>query len=158
MEPRPGAKPCRFFAIEDSVIRRASNAAGGKSRPGVGSSGSGRLDSLIRGCLAMDASEAFARLVAVSEKLLHETMRLRNDVRLLNGRIIAIEEEEEFAETILPRRKVNILDAINEIELSRIAIRDCEHELSAIRARIDSIADNEASREEMRKFIVPRSN
>lgn len=103
----------------------------------------------------MKPSEALDRLVQVSEKLLMETARLRRDVQTLNSRIMDFEDSEgptQLAEPF-PRKKANILDAINEIEVSRKTIRECEIDLRRIESRLSVIVDHEASREEMKKFI-----
>jgi hypothetical protein len=46
-----------------------------------------------------------------------------------------------------------IPDALNMIDMARTHIQNCEYEISAIRARLDEIADDVVSREEMKGWI-----
>jgi hypothetical protein len=45
-------------------------------------------------------------------------------------------------------------DALNLIDLARQNIQNCEYELSAIRARMDAIAEDVISREEMKPWML----
>src|SRR5262249_46280383 len=99
-----------------------------------------------------------AHLCSAAEKLLRETERLRRDVARLNQRIQPIEKVdgrgEAWVEEWKPERKVwKAVDALNLINTARTHILNCEHELSAIRPRIDAIENDAISREEMKPWI-----
>jgi hypothetical protein len=103
-----------------------------------------------------EALDAVKRLTAVAEKLLHETERLRGDVARLNARLDPIEGDEDDVYDEPPplaRVKWPVPDALNVIDQARRNILNCEHELSAIRARVDTIAEDVVSREEIKHLI-----
>jgi hypothetical protein len=102
-----------------------------------------------------NTTKTVEQLATAAEKLLHETQRLRRDVANLNNRIAAFEGSVTPFEEIPPppRKTWKALDALNMIEQSRTNILNCEHELSAIRARIDAIESDAISREEMKPWI-----
>jgi hypothetical protein len=104
-----------------------------------------------------DTKVSVARLCTAAEKLLQETERLRRDVSGLNQRIQPIEHSvpgEDWVEQTPPERRVwRAVDALNIIMEARTNILNCEHELSAIRARIDTIERDAISREEMKPWI-----
>jgi hypothetical protein len=83
------------------------------------------------------------RLCTAAEKLLQETERLRRDVLGLNQRVQPIGDmgtDKGWIEQPPAERKVwKAVDALNLINETRTNILNCEHELSAIRARIDAI-------------------
>jgi hypothetical protein len=103
------------------------------------------------------ALDAVTKLTAVAEKLLRETERLRNDVARLNARIEPIDgHENRFDDRQPPPSPVvrwPVPAALNMIDSARQGILNCEHELSAIRARIDNIAEDAISREELKPWI-----
>ena len=103
------------------------------------------------------ALDAVMKLTAVAEKLLHEAERLRRDVAALGARVQPIEGvvEPRFGDpsTLRPRLKWPVPDALNMIDEARQHIRNCEYELSAIRARMDNIAMDAHSRDEMKPWI-----
>ena len=86
-----------------------------------------------------DTKVSVARLCTAAEKLLQETERLRRDVVGLNHRVQPVEDTRPGEETPAERRVWKAVDALNLIMEARTNIRNCEHELSAIRARIDTI-------------------
>jgi hypothetical protein len=104
-----------------------------------------------------DTKVSVARLCTAAEKLLQETERLRRDVSGLNQRVQPIEHSvpgEDWVEQTPPERRVwRAVDALNIIMEARTNILNCEHELSAIRARIDTIERDAISREEMKPRI-----
>jgi hypothetical protein len=102
-----------------------------------------------------DALDAVKNLTAVAEKLLLETERLRRDVVMLNARVEPIEGWEPRRDFHQPHPKAKwpIPDALNMIDTARASILNSEHELSAIRARIDNIASDAISRHEMKPWI-----
>ena len=101
------------------------------------------------------ALDAVRKLTAVAEKLLHETERLRRDVAMLNARVQPIEGgEPPFGDSPpIPKVKWLVPDALNMIDMARANILNCEYELSAIRARMDNIASDALSRDEMKPWI-----
>jgi hypothetical protein len=102
------------------------------------------------------ALDAVVKLTAVAEKLLREAERLRNDVAKLNDRVEPIDHGRPaptFNRPPAPKTKWQIVDALNMLDEARQHIFNCEHELAAIRARIDNIALNAISREEMKPWI-----
>jgi len=103
----------------------------------------------------MTAKEVFEHLATLTDKLLIATDRLCRDVSVLNARIIAdADERESYTEpTPVPKKKFNITDVLNDFERCQRNILNAEHEVSAIRARIDDIAANEAAREDMRRYL-----
>jgi hypothetical protein len=104
-----------------------------------------------------DTKVSVARLCTAAEKLLRETERLRRDVVALNQRVQPIEDEGPGAAWIeeppAERKVWNAVDALNLIMAASTNILNCEHELSAIRARIDAIERDAISREEMKPWI-----
>jgi hypothetical protein len=109
-----------------------------------------------------DTKVSVARLCAAAEKLLHETERLRRDVAGLNQRVQPIEQVgpgEDWVEETPPERRIwRAVDALNMIVQARTNILNCEHELSAIRARIDTIERDAISREEMKPWIRTKTS
>ena len=103
------------------------------------------------------ALDAVTKLTAVAEKLLRETERLRRDVAVLGARVQPIEGlvEPQFGDSSALRPKVKwfVPDALNMIDEARRHVRSCEYELSAIRARMDNIAKDAHSRDEMKPWI-----
>jgi hypothetical protein len=104
-----------------------------------------------------DTRVTVARLCTAAERLLQETERLRRDVVGLNQRIQPIEgtgpSETWVEQTPAERRVWKAVDALNLILEARTNILNSEHELSAIRARIDTIERDAISREEMKPWI-----
>jgi hypothetical protein len=88
-----------------------------------------------------DTKVSVARLCTAAEKLVRETERLRRDVVALNQRVQPIEGPgAAWIEEPPAERKVwKAVDALNLIVAASANILNCEHELSAIRARIDAI-------------------
>jgi hypothetical protein len=96
------------------------------------------------------------RLADAAEKLLRETERLRRDVRALNMRIERFEDDTfqtELSAAPVTRAKWNAVEALNVIEQARQNILNSEHEVSAIRARMDTIEGDVVSREDMKPWI-----
>jgi hypothetical protein len=95
------------------------------------------------------------RLADAAEKLLHETERLRRDVAILHGRIQPFTGEVPLPEPEFTRQELKwpVRDAINLISRARGSILACEQDLSAIRARMDSIESDAISREEMKPWL-----
>jgi hypothetical protein len=108
-----------------------------------------------------DTKVSITRLCTAAEKLLLETERLRRDVAGLNQRIQPIEGVESgeawVEQTPADRRVWKAVDALNLIMAASTNILNCEHELSAIRARIDAIERDAISREEMKPWIKQSS-
>jgi hypothetical protein len=107
-----------------------------------------------------DTKVSLARLCTAAEKLLRETERLRRDVIGLNQRVQPIGDISDVAwveEAPADRRVWKAVDALNMIMAASNHILNCEHELSAIRARIDTIERDAISREEMKPWITDSS-
>ena len=104
-----------------------------------------------------DTKVSVTRLCTAAEKLLQETERLRRDVVGLNHRVQPVEDtgpgEAWVEQTPAERRVWKAVDALNLIMEARTNILNCEHELSAIRARIDTIERDAISREELKPWI-----
>jgi hypothetical protein len=103
-----------------------------------------------------DVRDQVAKLVELARKTLHETERLRRDVAILHGRIVPFKDEVPLPEPYYrepPRRSWPIPDALNVFEEARASIVACERELSAIRARMDSIEKDAHSREDMKPWL-----
>jgi hypothetical protein len=106
--------------------------------------------------MASAALDAVRKLTAAAEKLLHETERLRRDVAMLNARVQPIEGTEPFLGDVpppIPKVKWPVPEALNMIDMARTNVLNCEYELSAIRARMDNIAKDALSRDEMKPWI-----
>lgn len=102
----------------------------------------------------MDTREGITRLMTAAEKLLMETSRLVRDVQTLNGRIQKFDDEiPPYKNVSTPRKSFNVVDALNMIDAARVSIINCEHELTAIRGRMDAIESDAISREEMKPYI-----
>jgi hypothetical protein len=100
------------------------------------------------------------RLTVAAEKLYFETERLCRDVEALNKRIEPLPGEVRIGQKApLPysRIKWHAVDALNVIDMARTHIVNCEHDLSAIRARIDVIESDALSRAEMKRWIKTES-
>src|SRR5438132_1122053 len=93
--------------------------------------------------------------------ILIEIERLRREFVALNHCVQPIEEQGPGAARIeepQAERKVwKAVDALNLIVAARANIINSEHELSAIRARIDAIERDAISREEMKPWIKQSS-
>ncbi|MFG1184388.1 hypothetical protein [Xanthobacter aminoxidans] len=99
-----------------------------------------------------------SRIADAAEKLLFETERLRRDVARLAGRIEPFEGEPQIPEpppfvTPLFTKKSDLRDAVIVIDTARKFIVACEHELSAIRGRMDAIEADAISRDEMKPWL-----
>jgi hypothetical protein len=109
------------------------------------------------GAVQNDTALSVKRLADTAEKLLLETRRLRRDIVNLNNRIVPFANTKDIAELDEPlgfgRKNWRAVDALNVIEQARKNILNCEHELSAIRARADAIESDAISREEMKPWI-----
>lgn len=102
----------------------------------------------------MAIADDVRRLADAAEKLLMEAQRLRRDVVTLKDRIQQFDGERQFPEpTIRPRTRWKVVDALEVFEAIREHIRNCEIDLSACRAKLDEILDNEAARDEIRPHI-----
>jgi hypothetical protein len=105
------------------------------------------------------ALDAVNKLTAVADKLLHETERLRRDVEKLNARVQPIEGQGDFPAGSrdepppTPKIKWPVVEALNMIDRARRSVMNCEYDLSAIRARMDNIAGDALSRDEMKPWI-----
>jgi len=102
-------------------------------------------------------NEQVESVARTATKLLNEVERLRRDVIRLWGRIEPFEDEKHIPaiDEIRPRIR-NLPDCLNVIAEARESIRSCEHDLGAIRARIDSIEADAISREELKPYIRER--
>jgi hypothetical protein len=105
-----------------------------------------------------EALDAVKKLIAIAEKLLHETKRLRNDVQTLNARIRRNETEQcvdpEYPHwAACPKKSWPIADALNMIDKAREGIQGGEYHLNAIRALLDDIANDPVSRTEMKEWL-----
>jgi hypothetical protein len=109
------------------------------------------------GTLGMsEALDAVRKLTAVAEKLLLEAERLRRDVTGLSARVQPVEGiEPSLGNDPAPRPKMKwpVPDALNMIDEARQYFRNCEYELAAMRARLDNIASDAHSRDEMKPWI-----
>lgn len=110
--------------------------------------------------LTDDDREILRQVAAHTEKLVNEVRRLRGDVMRLHGRIVPFDSEVVVTEVpALPgvagarQRRWRLVDALNLIADARREIIDAEMHLSAIRARMDEIASDAISREEMKPYI-----
>jgi hypothetical protein len=102
--------------------------------------------------------DAVKKLIAVAEKLLHETKRLRNDVQTLNARIRRNENEqcvdpEHPYWASSPKKTWPVPDALNMIDQAREGIKGSGYHLNAIRALLDDIANDPVSRTEMKVWL-----
>lgn len=96
------------------------------------------------------------RIAAASEKLAFEVERLRKDIATLHMRIQPFDGEVTLPEPQLPSwaaKITNLRDAISAIAECRRYIVGCERELSAIRGRVDGIASDAISRDEMKPWL-----
>lgn len=93
-----------------------------------------------------------AKLIAVAEKLLHEASRLRRDVERLAVRIEPFQGERASDDSPVLRFK-NMAEALDAMAHARRAIRDAEYDRNLIRGRIDNIASDAISREEMKPWL-----
>jgi len=95
------------------------------------------------------------RLVSVAEKLLRETERLRRDVKTLGDRIEAFDDEHPAIEPPEPdfKKRWRVIDALAIIEAAAHSIRNCEHDLFAVRARMDTIVNDAWSREDFKSYL-----
>lgn len=100
-------------------------------------------------------STQFARSVELIEKLCNETARLRQDVNRLSARIQPFEGEAipDLARFEFYRKPKTFRDVIGLIEQTRIAIRDCEYAVSKATARVEQIASDGWSREDMKPYL-----
>ena len=99
-----------------------------------------------------------SRIADAAEKLLFETERLRRDVARLSGRIEPFEGEPRIPDPMpgekpLFDKNSDLRDAVIVIETARKFILACEHELSAIRGRMDAIEADAVSRDEMKPWL-----
>ena len=102
--------------------------------------------------------EHVKRLAELAAKTLHETERLRRDVATLHGRIQPFEGEIPLPQPDFPeiRAKWPIPAALNMFERARASLLGCERELSAIRARMDSIERDAIARDELKPWLRDR--
>jgi hypothetical protein len=92
-----------------------------------------------------EPAEAMRELLRVASELLHETVRLRSEVGELNERIISTQDtntRHPYASAPAPQERSQGLDAMNMIDQARVAMLNCEYELSAIKARINTTGEN----------------
>jgi hypothetical protein len=110
------------------------------------------------GHVVSELHEHVKRLAELAAKTFHETERLRRDVARLCGRIQPFEGEIPLPEPDFPdfRPKWPIPDALNMFERARASLLGCERELSAIRARIDSIERDAIPRDELKPWLRGR--
>ncbi len=97
-----------------------------------------------------------ARLSETAAKLLHEVGRLHRDVVTLLDRVQPYDGERREPSPPYkpePKPRWTVVDALNVIRSARGLIENCERDLAAIRARIDSISDDVHSREELKPFL-----
>ncbi len=99
--------------------------------------------------------EQARRLADVSEKLLHETEQLRRDVGSLAKRI-APDRPLDVEDWSLQPLKVarTFVDMFKRLEQARRAIGDAERQLGALRAVVQSIAEDVVSREGMKEWLI----
>jgi len=98
-----------------------------------------------------------ARIADTADKLYKETMRLRRDVRTLWGRIEPFEGLPEIPEPVLDDfRHRNLKEALDTLAAAAKSVRDAEYDLSTIRSRMDEIAADAISREDMKPYIIDR--
>jgi len=105
--------------------------------------------------------EDLARLADTALKLFNETKRLRRDLQILLKRFPVPEDELGRFYATPPGEHIykhdpTASDAINVIREARAIIESCERDLSAIRNRIDEIAEDVHSREDFKHWIKPR--
>jgi hypothetical protein len=103
----------------------------------------------------MDAKQAFAQLISATEKLHQETVRLRRDVEALRKRFNIGEEDQAYQPPPPSRRKrANIMDVLEEFDGARHCLELAEIDLRRIDSKLHQVIENEASREEMRDYLV----
>jgi hypothetical protein len=88
----------------------------------------------------------------------YAVLQISRDVSMLSARVQPIEGSEPHVDHPPPSPKVKWLvpEALNMIDRARTNILNCEYELSAIRARMDNIANDALSRDEMKPWIKER--
>lgn len=110
--------------------------------------------------LSDELKSAVIRLAEAAPKLFHETGRLHRDVSKLSAKVFRDSEVDytyrDSPYNKPPKKTWAVPDALNLIDASRRHIENCERELSAIRAKLDDILQNEASRDEFRTYLKTR--
>lgn len=105
-----------------------------------------------------EVHEQVARLSEGVTKLTSEVERLRRDIAGLHARIEPFEGEVRRAmpldEPSAPRTR-NLMDELARVQLARGTIESCERHLNAMRAKVDEIANDSLSREEMKPWLAP---
>ena len=105
-----------------------------------------------------EVHEQIGRLADGVTKLTAEVARLRRDIAGLHARIEPYEGEippaQPWGETPAPRTR-NLIDELARLQLARGTIESCERHLNAMRAKLDEIANDSISREEMKPWLKP---
>ena len=105
-----------------------------------------------------EVHDQIARLADGVTKLTGEIQRLRRDIASLHARIEPFEGEVRQAmpleEPTAPRTR-SLMDELARLQLARGTIESCERHLNAMRAKVDEIANDSLSREEMKPWLGP---
>lgn len=104
--------------------------------------------------LAEEDRHLIGRLAVTADKLLLETTRLRGDVARLHSRIEPFEHDVLITvrEPDQPAPK-SLKAALQMLAQCRQGILDCEHDINAIRGRLDNIASDAITRAEMKPWL-----
>lgn len=102
--------------------------------------------------------EQVSRLADGVAKLTAEVERLRRDIAGLHARIEPFEGEVvaqlPWEEPPAPRTR-NLMDELSRLQSARGKIESCERHLNAMRSKIDEIANDSLSRDEMKPWLRP---
>ncbi len=105
--------------------------------------------------------ETLKKIAEQAEKLAAEVRRLRGDVMRLHTRIEPFENDITVSEVPAivgfpgePKGKWRLVDALNMLAEGRREILDAERHLSAIRGKVDAIAADAHSRDDLKPYIT----
>lgn len=101
-----------------------------------------------------DEVKLYERAVIAIEKLSHEVPRLRRDVQTLVNRIEPFEGDRVIPDVGQPKPKpVNFREVLDRFEDARKDIRNAEHSLQIMSARLDQIHNDSWSREDIKPWL-----
>jgi ABC-type transporter Mla subunit MlaD len=99
----------------------------------------------------------FASVVDAAERLIREIARLRSDIARLLDRLEPFEEEKTRLADIARFGEVEtaktLPDALKMLTDARREIKNAEYDLNAIRARMDEVANDTMSRDEIKPYL-----
>jgi uncharacterized coiled-coil protein SlyX len=99
--------------------------------------------------------ETLQKIADVAGKLLYEVERLRRDVARLHGRIQNFEGEPPLSNPppYVEPRFMTLQDALDALADARRGIAGAEQQLAKMSNKLDQIASQSISREEMRPWL-----